>query len=104
MLISLFCFLDFFLFFRRYSDKVCNSDVRCAASSGKLSSLPSPSVPQTAFAKTGDPFTMSVTKDIEILAMTNAKVPLDYATNAVDKAISVLAKARVTQPLRIPWN
>jgi len=36
--------------------------------------------------------------------MTNSGVPLDYAANAVDKAIAGLIKSGVTQPTRIPWT
>ena len=43
-------------------------------------------------------------KKIEIKAMTNVGIPLNYATNAVNKASAELAKAGVTKPMRIPWN
>ena len=58
----------------------------------------------TAYAKTGQPFTMDVMRKIKIKAMTNAGVPLDSATNAVDKAIADLIKSAITPPVKIPWN
>lgn len=42
--------------------------------------------------------------EIEIKAMTNSGVPLNYATNAVDKAVDALIKSGVTKPSRIPWS
>ena len=58
----------------------------------------------TAYAKTGQPLTMDSMRQIEIQAMTNVGVPVNYATNAVDKAVVDLLKSGVTQPVRIPWN
>ena len=57
-----------------------------------------------AFAKSGDKLTLNAMRQIEIEALTNAGVPLDYATHAVDKAIDALIKAGVTNPSRIPWS
>ncbi len=57
-----------------------------------------------AFSKTGDTLTIDAMKQIEIKAMTNSGVPMDYATNAVEKAIQGLLDSGVTQPSRIPWG
>lgn len=58
----------------------------------------------SAFNKTGESLTMETMKQIEIKAMTNSGVPLDYAKNAVEKAITALVESGVTQPSRIPWG
>ncbi len=56
------------------------------------------------FSKTGKPLTIDAMKQIEIKAMTNSGVPLDYAKNAVEKAIEQLTKSGITQPSRTPWG
>jgi len=47
---------------------------------------------------------MSEMRTIEIQAMTNSGVPVDYATNAVDKAIQQLQRMGITVPSKIPWG
>ena len=56
------------------------------------------------FAKTGETLTFDVMREIEIEAMTKSEVPLNYATNAVNRAIQALINSGVTQPIRIPWT
>lgn len=58
----------------------------------------------SAFSKTGETLTIETMKEIEIKAMTNSGVPLDYAKNGVEKAIAELIESGVTQPSRIPWG
>jgi len=58
----------------------------------------------SAFSKTGKTLTMSEMRTIEIQAMTNSGVPVDYATNAVDKAIQQLQQMGITAPSKIPWG
>ena len=58
----------------------------------------------TAYAKTGESFTLTAMKSIERHAMENAGVPKDYAENAVNRAEEDLLKSKVKQPARIPWN
>lgn len=77
--------------------KLTEFGVKHATITGQQKSL------YTAFAKSGEELTMDAIRQIEIKAMTNAGVPIDYATNAVDKAIDALMKAGVTNPSRIPW-
>ncbi|MEY8357222.1 hypothetical protein AALB39_28310 [Lachnospiraceae bacterium 54-53] len=79
-------------------DKLDSFGVRHATITGQQNSL------YTTYAKTGQPLTMDAMKQIEIQAMTNAGVPINYATNAVDKAIADLLKLGITKPVRIPWN
>ena len=55
------------------------------------------------FAKSGQPLTLEVMRDIEIKAMTNAGVPIDYATRAVTEAYSQLKNSGIN-PINIPWN
>jgi hypothetical protein len=57
-----------------------------------------------AFNATGKPFNMEVMRSLEIKALTEAGVPLDYATNAVDRAIAAIKAAGVTAPVKIPWG
>ena len=56
------------------------------------------------FSKAGNQLTIDAMKQIEVKAMTNSGVPLNYAENAVNKAIDALQKAGITQPSRIPWG
>ena len=56
------------------------------------------------FTSTGKSLTMDAMRHIEVKAMTNASIPVDYATNAVHRAIIELIKSGITQPSRIPWN
>jgi hypothetical protein len=58
----------------------------------------------TAYSKTGKPLTMESMKEIEIKALTNSGIPLNYAKNWVEKAITELKKAGITNPSRIPWG
>jgi len=58
----------------------------------------------SAYAATDQPLTMSVMRDIEIQALVNSGVPVDYAVHAVDAAIADLIKSGVTAPATIPWN
>ena len=58
----------------------------------------------SAFDKTGETLTMNEMRTIEIQAMTNSGVPVDYATNAVDKAIQQLQQNGITAPSKIPWG
>ena len=78
--------------------KLDSFGVRHAVITGQQHSL------YNAFAKTGETFTMESMRKIEIQAMVNAGVPVDYATHAVDKAIAELKDLGVNQPVRIPWN
>ena len=55
------------------------------------------------FAKTGQPLTLEVMRDIEIKAMVNSGVPSDYATRAVTEFYSQLKRSGII-PIRIPWN
>lgn len=77
--------------------KLAEFEVNHATITGQQKSL------YTAFSKTGNTLTMEAMKQIETKAMTNAGVPLEYATNAVNKAIDALIESGVTQPARIPW-
>ena len=79
-------------------EKLAEFKVKHAQITGQQHSL------YTEFAKTNKTLTMEAMRKIEIEAMTNAGVPLDYATNAVDKAIKQLLDWGVTQPVKIPWN
>ena len=58
----------------------------------------------SAFSKTGETLTMDSMRNIEIKALVNSGMQLDYATNAVDAAIGDLINQGVTQPTRIPWG
>jgi len=58
----------------------------------------------SVFAKSGEELTLDAMKQIEINAMTNSGVPINYAANAVDKAVDALVKSGVTNPSRIPWT
>ena len=52
----------------------------------------------SAFSKTGKTLTMSEMRTIEIQAMTNSGVPVDY------KAIQQLQQMGITAPSKIPWG
>ena len=80
------------------ADKLDSFGVKHTTITGQQNSL------YTAYAKTGQSLTMDAMKQIEIQAMTNAGVPLDYATNAVNNAIVDLSKSGISQPVKIPWN
>ena len=56
------------------------------------------------FSKTGKQLTFDDMRKIEIQSMVDVGVPVEYATNAVDKAIADLLKSRVKGPTRIPWG
>ena len=55
------------------------------------------------FAKSDQSLTLEAMRDIEIKAMTNAGVPIDYATRAVTEAYSQLKNSGIN-PVNIPWN
>ncbi len=56
------------------------------------------------FNKTGKQLTFDDMRKIEIQSMVDVGVPVEYATNAVDKAIADLLKSGVKGPTRIPWG
>lgn len=56
------------------------------------------------FAKTGQKLTMETMKQIEIQAMVNAGIPVNYATNAVNQAVMQLNSWGITNPVCIPWG
>jgi hypothetical protein len=80
------------------ASKLAEFDVTHATITGQQIKL------YSAFSKTGESLTIDAMKQIEIKAMTNSGVPLNYAKNAVEKAIAALKEAGITQPSRIPWG
>jgi len=79
-------------------EQLSNMNVSHPAITGQQNKL------YTEFANTGKTLTMDAMKEIEIQALVNAGVPTDYATNAVNKAVSELLGAGITSPVKIPWN
>ena len=58
----------------------------------------------SAFSKTEKQLTFDDMRKIEIQAMVDVGVPIEYATNAVDKAIADLLKSGVKSPTRVSWG
>lgn len=58
----------------------------------------------SAFSKTGKTLTFDDMREIKIQAMVDVGVPIEYATNAVDKAIADLLKSGVKSPTRVSWG
>ena len=58
----------------------------------------------TAYAKTGNPLTMEAMKNIEIQAMVDSGVPIEYAKETVEAAVEQLIGSGINNPINIPWN
>ncbi len=57
-----------------------------------------------AYAKTGKPLTMEAMKNIEIQAMVDSGVPIEYARETVETAVEQLIGSGISSPVKIPWG